>query len=105
MEVANGICEFKGVSNCYIVLNNEIFLVDTGIPGRSNEIINYMEKNLKRDPKDIKTIMITHHHFDHTGSLDKLKRITGAKVAIHSDDAEYISGEKVQTGSLLMRHW
>jgi len=103
MEVVNGIYEFKGVSNCYVVLNKEIFLVDTGMPGRSNEIINYMEKNLKRDPKDIETIVITHHHFDHTGSLDKLKKITGAKVAIHSDDAAYLSGEKVQTGSLLMR--
>ena len=103
MQVVNGIYEFKGVSNCYVVLNKEIFLVDTGMPGRSNEIISYMEKNLKRDPKDIETIVITHHHFDHTGSLDKLKKITGAKVAIHSDDAAYLSGEKVQTGSLLMR--
>lgn len=103
MEVVNGIYEFKGVSNCYLVLDKEIFLVDTGMPGRSNEIIGCLEKNLKRSPQDIKTIIITHHHFDHTGSLDKLKKITGAKVAIHVKDASYISGEKSQTGSLLMR--
>ncbi len=86
MEVVNGIYEFKGVSNCYLVLDKEIFLVDTGMPGKSNEIM-YLEKNLNRSPKDIKTIVITHHHFDHTGSLDKLKKITGAKVAIHGKDA------------------
>ena len=45
--------------------------------------------------QDIKTIVITHHHFDHTGSLDKLKEITGAKVAIHSEDADYISGKRL----------
>ena len=30
---------------------------------------------------------------DHTGSLDELKALTGAKVAAHREDAPYISGE------------
>jgi glyoxylase-like metal-dependent hydrolase (beta-lactamase superfamily II) len=102
MEVTKGIHQFSGVSNSYIVSNNEILLVDTGMPGKSGEIIDYVKNELKRDPSDIKTIVITHHHFDHTGSLDKLKEITGAKVAIHSADADYISGEKTQHGSLFM---
>ena len=102
MEVTKGIHQFSGVSNSYIVSNNELLLVDTGMPGKSGEIIDYIKNELKRDPTDIKTIVITHHHFDHTGSLDKLKEITGAKVAIHSADADYISGEKTQHGSLFM---
>ncbi len=102
MEVTKGIHQFSGVSNSYIVSNNELLLVDTGMPGKSNEIIDYVKNDLKRDPHDIKTIVITHHHFDHTGSLDKLKEITDAKVAIHSADADYISGEKTQHGSLFM---
>jgi hydroxyacylglutathione hydrolase len=102
MEITNGIHQFSGVSNSYIVSNKEIFLVDTGMPGKSNEIIDYVKNDLKHDPEDIKTIVITHHHFDHTGNLDKLKKITGAKVAIHSADADYISGEKSQHGSLFM---
>jgi glyoxylase-like metal-dependent hydrolase (beta-lactamase superfamily II) len=91
MEVTKGIHQFSGVSNCYIVSNNELLLVDTGMPGKSGEIIDYIKNDLKRDPQDIKTIVVTHHHFDRTGSLDKLKKITGAKVAIHSTDADYIS--------------
>ena len=102
MEVVKGIHEFKGVSNCYMVYDKEIFLVDTGMPGRSNEIIDFLKKNLKQNPEDVKTIVITHHHFDHTGSLDKLKKITGAKVAVHSADAVYVSGEKSQAGSAFM---
>ena len=102
MEVTKGIHQFGGVSNCYIVSNKELLLVDTGMPGRSGEIIDYIKNELKRDPQDIKTIIVTHHHFDHTGSLDKLKKITGAKIAIHSADADYISGEKTQHGSLFM---
>ena len=102
MEVVNGIYQFSGVSNCYIVIDKEIFLVDTGMPGRSNEIIKYLTKDLKRSPEDVKTIVITHHHFDHTGSLDKLQTITGAKIAVHSADADYLSGEKSQAGSAFM---
>jgi len=102
MEVVKGIYQFSGVSNCYLVFNKEIFLVDTGMPGRSNEIIKFLTKDTKRSPEDLKTIVITHHHFDHTGSLDKIKSITGAKIAVHSADADYLSGEKSQQGSAFM---
>ena len=102
MEVTKCIHQFSGVSNSYIVSNKEILLVYTGMPGKSGEIIDYIKNELNRDPHDIKTIVVTHHHFDHTGSLDKLKEISGAKVAIHSADADYISGEKTQHGSLFM---
>ena len=73
------------------------------MPGKSNEIIKFLVNNLKRNPEDIKTIVITHHHFDHIGSLDKLKKISGARVAVHSADADYLSGVKNQTGSAFMR--
>ena len=102
MEVADGIYEFRGVSNFYIVVDKEIFVVDTGMPGNAGKIIKYLENELHHEPKDIKTIVITHHHFDHTGSLDKLKKITGAKVAVSGEDAEYLTDEKSQAGSALM---
>jgi hydroxyacylglutathione hydrolase len=98
MEVVPGIHQIKGVANCYLVVNEDIMLIDTGMPGNSSKIINYVKKTLKRDPHDIKTIVITHQHFDHIGSLDKLKKITGARVAAHPADAEYISGNKNQPG-------
>jgi hydroxyacylglutathione hydrolase len=103
MEVVKGIHEFSGVSNCYLVEENGIFLVDTGMPGNSSKIIKYLERNLKHESEDIETIVVTHHHFDHIGSLDRLKMITKAKIAVHSADAPYLSGEKTQTGSALMK--
>lgn len=103
MEVSKGIYGFRGVSNCYLVFNREIFLVDTGMPGKSNEVLRFLVNNLKHDPEDIKTIVITHHHYDHIGSLDKLKKISKARVAVHSADADYLSGVKSQTGSAFMK--
>lgn len=64
--------------NCYLVVNaEEIILIDTGLLGNSSKIADYVAKTLKRNLKDIKTIVITHYHFDHVGSLSKIKEITG----------------------------
>lgn len=92
------------IVNYYLVENDdEIILIDTGLPGNSSKIINYVEKNLKRNPDDIKTIMITHNHFDHVGGLSKIKEITGAQVAIHPDDADYIRGKSTHWWSSCKR--
>jgi len=99
MEIIPGIHLIRGrVSNCYIVVNEDIMLIDTGMPGNSSKIIKYV-KSLNRSPNDIKTIVITHNHFDHVGSLSKMKEITGAKIAVHPADADYIRGKGQHVGS------
>jgi len=101
-EVSRGIYQFKGISNFYQVLGSEMFLVDTGMPGKTKELEKYM-KQLNIDPDEIKTIVITHHHLDHTGSLDKMKKLTNALVAVHGEDSKYVSGEEKQPGSLFIK--
>lgn len=91
MEIIPKIHQFNGMSNCYLIEDEEMILIDTGNPGNSKRIINYVKNTLNRNPQDIKTIVITHHHFDHVGSLEELKKVTGAKVAAHKDDANYIA--------------
>jgi glyoxylase-like metal-dependent hydrolase (beta-lactamase superfamily II) len=103
MEVIRDVHEFKGVSNCYLVVDKPLFLVDTGMPGNSGKILKFLQEKLNRKPGDLKTIVITHAHFDHTGSLNQLIKKTGARVAIHKEDEQVLSGEKNQTGSALMR--
>jgi hydroxyacylglutathione hydrolase len=100
MEVFPGIHELRGrIVNCYLVISkDDIILIDTGLPGNSSKITKYVENNLKRSTQDIKTIIITHQHMDHVGSLSKMKEITGAKVAIHPADADYIRGKQPHSG-------
>jgi hydroxyacylglutathione hydrolase len=103
MEIIPGIHEIDTrVALSYLVVGDQLTLIDTGMPGSAKKILGYVKNVLKRDPTDIKSIIITHHHFDHVGSLDKLKNITGAKVAIQKDDADYISGKKSDNGSTLV---
>ena len=95
MEVIPGIHKIDTrTAFSYLILEDQLILIDTGMSGSYSKILDYVKNVLKRDPTDIKTIIITHHHFDHVGSLDKLKKYTGAKVAIQKDDADCISGKK-----------
>jgi glyoxylase-like metal-dependent hydrolase (beta-lactamase superfamily II) len=100
MEIIPGIHELRGrMVNCYLIVNDDdLILIDTGLPGNSTNITKYVENILKKSPQDIKTIIITHNHFDHVGSLSKIKEITGAKVAIHPADADYIRGKEKHLG-------
>lgn len=91
MEIVPKIHQFSGMSNCYLIEDEEMMLIDTGNPGNNKRILNYVKNNLNRNPEDINTIIITHHHFDHIGSLGELKKATGAKIAAHKDDANYIA--------------
>ena len=65
-------------------------MVDTGNPGDAQKILDALPAN-EVELKDIRLILITHCHSDHTGNLARLKELTGAKVAIHSLEAEALA--------------
>lgn len=104
MDILPGIHQIRGrMVNCFLVVNEDgTILIDTGLPGYSSKITDYIENELNRSPQDIKTIVITHNHFDHIGSLSKIKEISGAKVAVHPTDADYIRGKASHVGGTLM---
>jgi glyoxylase-like metal-dependent hydrolase (beta-lactamase superfamily II) len=94
MEVVPGIHRVEGVNaNPYFIVGDELVLVDAGMSKSAKKILAYLSGALKRRPSDLKTIIISHSHFDHTGGLSALVRATGAKVAIHAADAPYVAGE------------
>lgn len=71
----------------------EATLIDAGLPGKADKIIRALA-NIGVQALHVKRIIVTHHHFDHVGSLWELKRRTGAQVLAHQRDAEYISGKR-----------
>jgi hydroxyacylglutathione hydrolase len=100
MEILPGIHQVDGVNaNSYFVIGDEIMLIDTGMPRNAKKILDYLHNTLGRNPSDIKTIVLTHYHLDHTGNLFDLKEITKAKVAVHHEDEDYISEGKVRQPS------
>lgn len=66
-------------TNCYIVANEntlECIVIDPGAEG--NTILDYIEDNKLQ----IKSIYLTHGHFDHTGAVQELTEETGCPVYI-----------------------
>jgi glyoxylase-like metal-dependent hydrolase (beta-lactamase superfamily II) len=84
-------------ANMFLMLDNSVTLVDTGLRGRAANILNEVRR-LGYKPSDVAHIILTHHHSDHTGSLAELKNVTGAKVMAHPADAPYIDGTLPQPG-------
>ena len=97
MEIVPGIHQIDGVNgNCYVIVRDGLILIDTGLPRTSKKILSYIQDTLKCKPSEISTIMLTHYHIDHTGNVCELKNLSGAKVAIHEADADFVSGKKPQ---------
>ena len=84
-------------ANVYLLVDDDLTLVDTGFSGRADLILEQIEE-LGYSPSDVKRIIITHHHADHTGGLAALKRATQAEVIAHPADAPYIDGTLPQPG-------
>ena len=95
MEITSGIHQINGIrgANCYLVITEtKMLVIDTGMPGNGSKIINYI-KGLGKNPSDINYVILTHADIDHIGSAAEMKKMTGAKLAIHASDAPILSGK------------
>lgn len=72
-------------SNGYVIYDRErgeCFVIDPGYNGeRFLRIIEGLELKMKG-------ILLTHHHYDHVGGVEKIKAATGCPVFIHRADAD-----------------
>jgi glyoxylase-like metal-dependent hydrolase (beta-lactamase superfamily II) len=94
-EILSGVQYVDGSNaNCYLVEEEEgtLTLVDAGMQANGKRTLDFITK-LKREPSAVKTIVITHCHVDHVRGLAALKAATGAKVAVHEADADFVSGK------------
>ena len=88
------IISFKlGVTSCYLIIGKEIVMVDAGMPNKLQLFKKVLSKN-KIDPVRIKLIVLTHSHFDHCGSANDIRDLTGAKIAIHKSEKECVEHDK-----------
>lgn len=67
-------------------------LVDTGSAGFAADILDGL-RTLGAHPGDLREIVLTHSHNDHTGSAAALAAATGARVLAGAADAPVIRGE------------
>jgi glyoxylase-like metal-dependent hydrolase (beta-lactamase superfamily II) len=79
-----------GYVNSFLIQGDPgCILIDTGLQGKEKKLWMQLEK-LEVSPEDIKLIIITHGHEDHTGGLSAVKQQTGAPVLCHEQEAEFL---------------
>ncbi len=99
-EALPGVYRIKirlGYVNAYLIVDEELALIDSGLPGATGTILRAVRR-AGRKLAEVKHIAITHHHVDHTGSLSRLVEKTKAKVYVHPLDAPIASGRKPVPG-------
>ena len=66
-------------------------LIDGGLPGFEDQVLDSI-RALGFDPADVKVLLNTHAHFDHSGGLAYLKEVTGAEFWAMSEDVAQLEG-------------
>jgi glyoxylase-like metal-dependent hydrolase (beta-lactamase superfamily II) len=78
------------IVNIYAIVHGKsVLLIDTGTPGKADNILKELAE-INIQPPDIKAIVITHAHPDHAGSCTSLIDKTHAKLYIHKYDLDVL---------------
>lgn len=70
-----------------------LIMIDTGYPIMREQIL-YSMRSLGLDPADLRIILLSHGHYDHTGCVLDFKAMSGAKVYIGRPDNDIINGTR-----------
>jgi glyoxylase-like metal-dependent hydrolase (beta-lactamase superfamily II) len=94
-RIVDGVWEVSiGYVHAHVYEADEgLVLVDTGTPGKSGRIDGAL-REIGRSVEDIRTILLTHWHYDHIGTLGEIVRRSGATVLAHASDAAIIDGSR-----------
>jgi glyoxylase-like metal-dependent hydrolase (beta-lactamase superfamily II) len=87
----------RGVVKSFLIAGDDhrVILVDTGASDADADIIMDAIKDMDHKHEDLKLCVLTHRHGDHTGGLNKLKKILKFDVMAHELDMPAI---QKQTG-------
>jgi glyoxylase-like metal-dependent hydrolase (beta-lactamase superfamily II) len=78
-----------GFTRSYIIQGDAAVMIDTGMPGQAKKFTRALA-GIPLAAQEIKLMIITHGHLDHIGSAAAFKEITGARIAMHSADKEWL---------------
>jgi glyoxylase-like metal-dependent hydrolase (beta-lactamase superfamily II) len=80
----------QGKTGCYVIQAEKVTIVETGTSHGAPYILAGLKK-LKIDPKDVRYIIVTHIHLDHSGGLGSiLPTFPNAEAVVHPRGARHL---------------
>jgi len=76
-------------ANTYLIDDELTILIDPGL----HKYVKRLVRDMRGDgfePRDVDIITITHLHIDHYGAVSTFKELSGAKIAIHPVQKQYL---------------
>ena len=110
MEIVPGVHMVEGTrgGNVYLLVSDDgLALVDAALPGYGGRIVSYIN-SLGKSASELRYILLTHSHPDHTGAILSLTRESTAKVLVHERDTrrdKYGRPRLFYPGQLLTLLW
>jgi glyoxylase-like metal-dependent hydrolase (beta-lactamase superfamily II) len=95
----------SGFSRTYVlVADNEIAVVDPGSLGAAQDARRFIEKELRREMRDMTAVMATHFHIDHIGGIGTLLSCAGpeTRVFFHARVRDYVENKRPVS---FMKNW
>ena len=79
--------------SCHMIDTGEgLILIDTGAEENAPMIVESLTE-LGYDVADVKYIIHSHGHFDHSHATPEIVKLSGAKTWLHQDDVRYLEGK------------
>ncbi|WP_411677539.1 MBL fold metallo-hydrolase [Caproicibacter sp.] len=85
-------------TNCYLLTDDRTGLTAVIDPGFESEDLT--ESVLAAGQDKVQAILLTHAHFDHITGVAKVKKLTGAKVYLHSDELMFVSDPSLNASGI-----
>lgn len=80
-----------GFDQCYLLKGSGVVAVDAGAPKKGGVFMQAL-KSASVPPEDLKLVILTHGHWDHIGSAGEIQAATGAKLALHRAEVQWLEG-------------